>query len=369
MGFVLIKKYNFTEHNYLNVSRIFFDIDFKDDEPEDELVKLFKIIHQIADELQATKIYGMIEVVDEDAYELIPDILINSSYILTTINPNLKQSHKRLSSHIFLNVYSYRNDVEIYMKKYVPYTYKTPEKIYDTSVYKTTKTSLRCSISPKVNQEEQTMREAHPDTIKILLDNPEINYNLRMAPTKDDIFIDLKTFINETLNNPNIKLSQKQQLSINQIQYTDNPSIFQYIKIDNEFVNVKNKLNNLNKWDFAQSLDYYRHSVLSEDEFIENFELIQVPEDVQTHDYPDWIEKTTILIKCNYPRDLTNLLPLYTLLSNIKDYRDNLKEQNKNIKPLPENVKIELKQLKLISSKISSYIEQYQKQSFIRGNK
>ena len=364
-----IKKYNFTEHNYLNVSRIFYDIDFKEDDPEDELIKLFKVILQISDELQATKIYGLIEVVDEDAYELIPDIFTNSSDILTTINPNLKQSHKKLSSHIFLNVYSYKDDIEIYMKKYIPFTYNTPEKIYDTSVYKTTKTCLRCSISPKVNQEEQTIREACEDTIETLLNNPEINYNLRIAPTKDDTFINLKPFIDKVLHNPNIKLSQKQLQSQGQIQYTDNPSIFQYIKIFGEFDNVKNKLNNLNKWDFAQSLDYYRHSVLTEDEFIENVNLLQLPEDVQTHDYPDWIEKTTKLIKCNYPRDLTNLLPLYTLLSNIKDYRDNLKEQNKDTKILHETVKAELKQLKLISGKISSYIEQYQKQSFIASEK
>ncbi len=371
-----IKKYNFTEHNYLNVSRIFYDIDFKEDDPEDELIKLFKVIHQIADELQATKIYGLIEVVDEDAYELIPDIFTNSSDILTTINPNLKQSHKKLSSHIFLNVYSYKDDIEIYMKKYVPFTYNTPEKIYDTSVYKDSKakSNLRCSISPKIDQDEQTIREACEDTIEILLNNPEINYNLRMAPVSTDKFINLKPFIDKVLHNPDIKLSQKQLQSQGQInQYTDNPSIFQYIKIFGEFDNVKNKLNDLNKWEFSQSLDYYRHSVLTEDEFIENVKLIQVPEDVQTHDYPNWIEHTTKLIKCNYPRDLTNLLPLYTLLSNIKDYRDNLKERNKenntSTKPLPETVKAELKQLKLISGKISSYIEQYQKQSFIASEK
>ena len=100
------------------------------------------------------------------------------------------------------------------MKKYVPYAYKTPEKIYDTSVYKTTKTSLRCSISPKVDQEENTIREAYPDTIEILLNNPEINYNLRMAPTSTDIFINLKPFIDEVLHNPEIKLSQKQLLKL-----------------------------------------------------------------------------------------------------------------------------------------------------------
>lgn len=366
----IIKRFNFTEHNYLNVSRIFFDVDFKDNDPEDELINLFKIINQISDELQATKIYGLIEVVDEDTYNLLPEIFLNLSDVLTTINPNLKQSHKKLSSHIFLNVYSYRDDIEIYMKKYVPYTYKTPDKVYDTSVYKTTKTGLRCSISPKVNQEEQTIREAHPDTIKILLDNPEINYNLRMAPTSSDIFVNLKPFIDKVLHNPDIKLSQKQLQSQGQInQYTDNPSIFQYIKIFGEFDNVKNKLNDINKWDFAQSLDYYRHSVLSEDEFIENINLLQVPEEVQTHDYPKWIEHTTKLIKCNYPRDLTNLLPLYTLLANIKDYRDNLKESNTSTKIQSETVKAELSQLKLISGKISSYIEQYQKQTFILSEK
>lgn len=366
-----IKKYNFTEHNYLNVSRIFFDIDFKDDDPEDELINLFCIIHKIYDELHSTKIYGLIEVVDEEAYESLPDRFLDFEGILTTINPNLKQSHKKLSSHIFLNVYSYKDDIEIYMKKYVPFTYNTPQKIYDTSVYKTSKSksNLRCSISPKVDQEEQTIREAYPDTIEILLNNPEINYNLRMAPTKDDIFIDLKPFIDKALHNPDIKLSQKQLQSQGQIEYTDNPSIFQYIKIFGEFDNVKNKLNDINKWEFAQSLDYYRHSVLSEDEFIENVNLLQVPEDVQTHDYPNWIEHTIKLIKCNYPRDLTNLLPLYTLLANIKEYRDNLKEQNTSSKTPSETVKAELKQLKLISRKILSYIEQYQKQAFIASEK
>ena len=367
----MIKKYNFTEHNYLNVSRIFFDIDFKDDDSIEELSNLFHIITQISDELQATKMYGLIEVIDEEIYEEIPSIFLDSKGILTTINPNLKQSHKKLSSHIFLNVYSYKHDIEIYMKNYVPFVYNPPKDIYDTSVYSSSKTNLRCSISPKVNDKEKKVREAHPDTIKILLDNPEINYNLRMAPTKEDIPIDLKPFINKVLNNPNIKLSKKQLILQGQIQDTDNPSIFQYIKMFHEFDNIENKLNNIDNWDLSKELNYYRHSVLSLDEFIENVRLIQVPQEHQTHNYGKWIETVITKIKCNYSRDrdITNIIPLYTLLGNIKDYRDNLKKLNEGTKILSEEVKAELSLLKKISNKISYYIEKYQKQSFIASEK
>ena len=63
-----IYKYNYTEQIYLNVSRIFFDIDFKENDKETELEYLLNIIMSIAEELHATKYYGLIEVADDGMY-------------------------------------------------------------------------------------------------------------------------------------------------------------------------------------------------------------------------------------------------------------------------------------------------------------
>lgn len=364
-----IVKYNFTEHNYLNVSRIFFDIDFKEEHNTSDLDNLFSIITKIADELQATKYYGLIEVVDEEMYDSIPEIFLNIEGIYVVINPNLRQSHKKLSAHIYLNVYSYREYIEIYMKHYVPYKYNPPKDIYDTSVYKTTKQSLRCSISPKVEPSNGSVRYACQETVNLLLENPEFNYNLRMAPTSSDIFVDLKSFNEIVKRGYNTSFNTSYDVRNTSSQEINDISIFQYLNIRGEFDNVKNKLNNLNKWEFAQSLDYYRHSVLSVEEFIENIKLLQVPEEVQEHDYPTWIEQTIKIIKSNYPRDITNLLPLYKLLSNVREYRKNLKERQKNNYLPLEEVTLELKQLKLLSNKINSYIDKYQKQAFIASEK
>lgn len=361
-----IKKYNFTEHNYLNVSRIFFDIDFENDDDINELFNLFSIINKIGDELGATKYYGLIEVIDDKTFNELPETFINLKGILISVNPNLVQSKKRLSAHIFLNVYSYRDDIETYMKKYVINKYKTPIKIFDTSVYKTTKQSLRCSFSPKVDQENKKIREAANDTIQLLLDNPEINFNLRMSPTKDDVFVDLKTFLKNQDNQNYIKVQNK---SFDD-QSENNVSIFQYIKFDNKIVNVKDILNETNKWDFSISLDYYRHSVLTLDEFIENVKLIKVPESVQSHDYDTWIDQVINKIKVNYPRDTTNILPLYSLLFNVKEIKDKIKKPyKKEGSEIPEEVQKELKYLKLVASKISLYIDKYQQQAFIESEK
>lgn len=361
-----IAKYNFTEHNYLNVSRIFFDIDFENDDDINELFNLFSIINKIGDELGANNYYGLIEVIDDETFNELPETFINLKGILISINPNLKQSKKRLSAHIFLNVYSYRDDIETYMKKYVVNKYKTPNKIFDTSVYKTTKQSLRCSFSPKVDQENKKIREAANDTIQLLLDNPEINFNLRMSPTKDDVFVDLKSFL-KNQDNQNYTNVQSKSLDDKDV---DDISIFQYIKVDDKIVNLKDVLNDLNKWDFSISLDYYRHSVLTLDEFIENVKLIKVPESVPSHDYDIWIDQVINKIKVNYPRDTTNILPLYSLLFNVKEIKDKIKKPyKKGESEIPEEVQKELKYLKLVASKISLYIDEYQQQAFIESEK
>jgi hypothetical protein len=187
-----------------------------------------------------------------------------------------------------------------------------------------------------------------------------------MSPTKDDVFVDLKTFLKNQDNQNYIKVQNK---SFDD-QDVDYISIFQYIKVNDKIVNVKDILNDTNKWDFSISLDYYRHSVLSLDEFIENVKLIQVPEIVQSHDYDTWIDQVINKIKVNYPRDTTNILPLYSLLFNVKEIKDKIKKPyKKGESEIPEEVKKELKCLKLVASKISLYIDKYQQQAFIESEK
>ena len=361
-----IIKYNFTEFNYLNVSRIFFDIDFKEEHNISDLDNLFIIIGKIADELNVTKYYGLIEVVDEEMYDSVPEMFLNTEGIYTVVNTNLKQSGKKLSAHIYLNVYSYKTDIESYMKDYVSRKYNPPKDIFDVTVYKTDIESLRCSISPKVDPSNGSVRYACQETIDLLLGDPELNYNLRISPALYDTFIDLKSFI-ESVKCDSGTSSGTSSNTLPQ-NITD-ISIFQYIDIYHDFDNIKNKLNELDNWEVAKSLNFYRYSVLSLEEFIENINLLQIPEEYQGHDYSKWIPKVISKVKSNYPRDITNLVPLYKLLSNVNEYRKTLKERHKDDKPLPEGVLTDLKQLKLIAEKTNFYIDKYQKQSFIASEK
>ena len=369
-----ITTHNFTEFNYLNVSRIFFDIDFKEEHNISDLNNLFVIIGKIADELQATKYYGLIEVVDEEMYDSVPEMFKNIKGIYITVNSNLKQSDKKLSAHIYLNVYSYKDDIEVYMKEYVLCKYNPPKDIFDTSVYKKDIESLRCSISAKVDPSNGSVRYACQETIDLLLGDPELNYNLRISPSSSDTFIDLKRFIESVKCNSGVSSGTsydgRSTSSNTSPQEITDISIFQYLDIRCEFGNVKDKLNDVNKWELAsESLNYYRYSVLSEEEFMENVKLMQIPEVDQQHNYSTWLDKVNDIIKSNYPRDITNLTPLYTLLHKISEYHKTIKQRQKDdLLPL-EQATLELKQLKLISEKITFYIDKYQKQSFIASEK
>lgn len=373
-----IIKYNFTEFNYLNVSRIFFDIDFKEEHNTSDLDNLFSIIGKIADELHSTKYYGLIEVVDEDMYDSVPEMFLNIDGIYTVVNPNLKQSDKKLSAHIYLNVYSYKEDIEFYMKEYVPRMYNPPKDIFDVTVYKTDIESLRCSISAKVDPKNGSVRYACQETIDLLLNNPELNYNLRISPVSTDTFIDLKPFIESVKcgsgafsgTSSGTSYDVRNTSSNTSSQDITDISIFQYLDVKGEFDNVKDKLNNINSWEFAsESLNYYRYSVLSVEEFIENVKILQVPEVNPQHNYKTWIPDVIAEVKSNYPRNITDLKPLYTLLSKVVKYRKTLKDRHKDDKQLPKEVALDIKQLKLISNKINFYIDKYQKQSFIASEK
>ena len=199
-----INKYNFTEHNYTNYSRLFFDVDYDPSHTikkykekgititvEDcykELIKLFELIHELQDRYNLT-VYGIIEynptLIDINS---IDNNVITEFYDTDDIHlfkNTHPEFHKVLSGHIYLNGYTDRYSIMNYMKYlYISKGFKL--NIYDTSVYKTTKQAFRMSYSPKVDKEEKTVRPLADGIIPYITQHPELLTQLRMTPYQND---------------------------------------------------------------------------------------------------------------------------------------------------------------------------------------
>ena len=353
-----ITKFNYSEHLYLNESRIFFDVDFKNSEEQPQLEQLFKAI-QLFSITHKLNIYGVIEIQNEDDEELIDLCSVLESnpenHIEVVINEN---QTKKLSAHIFLNGYSNRKEIENYMKNYFLKEYNINDcSLFDVSVYKSTKQALRCSFSDKVNQEEKTVRYLPLDIKKLLIENNiELLYQLRMAPLKTDKYVDLKR---EAINNKTNKTTNKTTKQQTNDKLND-VSIFQFVKnpYSDDLINLYDVYTSNNHFEFSKLLLPYVNCVLDEDEIIEEIKNISVPSKVPEGFIPfeDWIELVINDLKTKIKQNPTDIKTLFTL-----------KKYNKD---MFEKCKINLNDEMLNSFKrrrnlLNYYITKYEKLNFV----
>lgn len=353
-----INKFNFTEHNYTNNSRLFFDVDY---DPEktikkyaeknqtiteldcfDELVKLFNLIIELKNKYALTP-YGLIEY-NSDKIDLNKLPLNELAEIQCFNNPNLT---KALSSHIYLNGYTDRHSIMCYMKYlYASKGFKLD--IFDTSVYKTTKQSLRMSYSPKVDIEKHTVRPLPQSLINYILQHTELISQLRMTPHPNDKQITIEDYKqNEDYKQlkPKIERVYLKPKSI---------SLFQYIFKDPDGLINISIINSQseNHFEMVQKLNLLKALPLSADEFKNEFDNIEgIDEERKEH----------IFSKLQYHQDFKADSILYTHKKHIKDFNLIF---NKIKNPTLEQLKVH-SDIQQIKNKLSFYIDKYSKKCFI----
>ena len=355
-------KYNYTEHLYLNQSRIFYDIDYSEDTPEnrEELNKVIKSILFIADTF-GLKMYGIFEIKDEE-YE---DMVLDCPGILTYCNEN---QTKLISGHIYFNGYADRKDIEIFMSKYIFNKFKfTNNHIFDTSVYKSeSKQSLRCGWSAKVI-DDKTIRKIPDDILEDMIKHYDILYNLRLSPLRDDILIDLKEYINEckSYNQSCNKLNQSYTHLSNLSNNSSDKhiSIFQYIKHEDKIINVKDIYQDLNHYDFGKNLLLqFCQCVLSPEEIKEEIMNIDFPDELHNGKTSNqWLEEIYKSLKPKIKQDITNISKLYVLKKYMKEYYENIIKDIKDSKKLKQIYKA----FEPYFSSIDYYIRKYEKLNFV----
>lgn len=357
-------KYNYSEHLYLNESRIFYDIDFKEDTPENqkEFEKIIKSINWIATEFNL-KVYGLFEVNNEEYVDVIPSYFEN---ILIYVNEN---QTKLISGHIFLNGYTNRRDIELFMKNYIFNKFEFDNKIgmFDTSVYKTTKQAFRCGWSAKVDEKNKTIREIPKSNIEDMTEHYDILYNLRFSPLKEDKHIDLSKYI-ENPNKQKLNVQTKTSKATN--QEDKNISIFQYIKYNNEIINIKDIYLYTNHFDFSKIILPFCQSVLTPNETMDEIRNIDLPEEIPIgfKNNDEWLEDVINDNKTKIKQDISNIKPLYVLKKYVSKYYEqeaNKLKDDKEATKTSEATKQLYKDLDPYMSSIKYYIQKYEKISFV----
>lgn len=358
-----INDFNFSEHLYLNESRFFFDVDFNNKEEIPQLEQLFNAILSFSRKYELN-IYGLIEIQNEDDEDLIEIANILDSQtnnVLTVINQN---QTKILSGHIFLNGCSNRADMENYMKNYFLNDYNIQNcSLFDDSVYKTTKQALRCSFSDKI-KDDKSIRKL-PKEIKedLINDNIELLYQLRMAPMKDDKYIDLKDLLHETKSQQKTTIKQgKNEKDIKNVEY----SIFQFVKnpYSDDVINLADFYISSNHYDFSKLILPYVSCVLSTDEIIQEIRNIKVDEsNVPSTFIPfdDWIELVINDLKNNIKQDITDIKTLFTLKKYTKIMFNKCKKTLIGDKSDEDKIMMYQK----IHNSLKYYITKYEKLNFV----
>lgn len=411
-----INKYNFTEHNYTNNSRLFFDIDY--DPPktikkyldkgititvEDcykELIKLFELIHDLQDKYNLIA-YGIIEYnptlfdVNDINNNLITEF--NETDNIHIFSNTHTEFHKILSGHIYLNGYTDRYSIMNYMTYlYISKGFKLD--IYDTSVYKTKKQSFRMSYSPKVDIAKHTVRPLADGIIPYITQHPELLTQLRMTPYQNDKQItkelcsykqnedykQIKPKIEKKTNtskpktisilqyifyNPEQEQTQIQEPEQEEEQEENEDSetqqqtqeiIKELSSLDQRDNADKCTLTNIsvvnsraeNSYDMTQKLNLFKALPLSYDEFKTEFDNIEGIDEER---------KEHIFNKLQYHQDFKADIVLYTYKKHINNY---ITIFNKIKKPTHEQKTI-YTDLSKILTKIKFYIDKYAKKCFI----
>lgn len=358
-----IRQYNFTEHNYTNYSRLFFDIDLKfmpgdvneslkqqkqmislkpqseiteedkktlntlsNEQKVDDLVKLFNLIKYCCDTYTLTA-YGTIEYKSEFIQHYFSHE--NDFKALTNLLwfKNDNPDAKTLSGHIYLNGYTDRESIMNYMK-YLKYTFKIESDVFDVSVYKTKKQPFRMSYSAKIN-EDAPPRLPSEDLVNYITQHPEIIDNLRMAPRPSDIEIKIEDYTMPAELVKKVKTFKQKSTSKSTFTYSEEqPSIFRYIKSKNEIIDIKTHVLNegVNNFDLAGLFLPYLSMPLSIEEFQNEFMNIAL---VENEEYTKEINQQYLskaLQSLSYNQDYKNIQPLYMLKKythqHLSDYKD-----------------------------------------------
>ena len=358
-----IDKLNFSEHNYTNYSRIFFDIDFDNMDNIEDLETTFEIINNIKEEYELNA-YGLIEFnknkidIENEDYEWLDRFDDNDEVFYC----NNEQIDKILTGHIYFNGYCERYEIMKFMN-YMKIKYNVG-KTFDTSVYKTTKQAFRMSYSQKVYANEKKLRPISKGLINYVKNHKDIITKLRMAPCETDKYIKLNYEENLLKN---VKTSTNTNTSKTQAQEHKTVSILQYIMYNKIFDNIKEVVKGGfidSCYELTQKLLLFKSLPLTENEFNEEFNNLEFDETEQFN--KDMIEglKQKTLKMMNYKQDFKSDKTLYIY----KGYLyDKLEEIKKECKESEENVKDndEYKLIMMIINKYNYYIERYEKKCFV----
>lgn len=179
--------YDFAEVLRIDQSRLFFDLDFHDLKEFAELDISIQIILKIA-ELTKTKIIGLIEY-SKELEDYSEDIFIYKEKFGDVLFCYTDPKHpKLLSGHLYLiGKYFNREQLAIIFKSFAKtfHSFRNLDKVFDTSIYKTSQQVFRHPLSSKMQQE----REANPNIRKLDLDW-DVVANFTMCPSPEDEFVD-----------------------------------------------------------------------------------------------------------------------------------------------------------------------------------
>lgn len=367
-----IRQYNFTEHNYTNYSRLFFDIDLKfSSKPEeaqlnqskiDDLVKLFKLIKYCCDNYSLTA-YGTIEYKTEfiQHYFNHQDDFKPLTNLLWFKNNN--PDAKTLSGHIYLNGYTDRESIMNYMK-YLKYTFKIESDVFDISVYKTTKQAFRMSYSAKINKDAPP-RLPCQELVNYIIQHPEIIDNLRMAPRPSDIQIEIEDYLMPIELIKKAKTFKPKSKSNSTFTYSEEqPSIFRYIKSKNDIIDIKSYVSSegINNFDLAGLFCPYLSMPLSKEEFQNEFMNIAL---VENEEYTKEINQQYLskaLQSLSYNQDYKNIQSLYMLKKYTHKHLNDYKDECTRNKQKPDELIIN--EHKEVLEGIDYFITKYSKISF-----
>lgn len=377
-----LEKYNFSEHNYTNYSRLFFDIDFDElyefdlsNDKFNDLIKLFKLI-RYCQQTYSLNAWGTVEYkpIFKDVLESNQDLWpLTGDKVFWFMNCN--PSAKTVSGHIYLTGYANRGDIMLYMT-YLKTKFDIHSSVFDTSIYKTTKQSFRMSYSPKIYPTSENKPPRWPSTelMNFVKANPVIIGELRMAPKCTDKLIEIEPFTLPQVSSKSIfKNSNKKSYSPSSLK-----SIFSYISVGSGRGKKIESLPDLVKsgesaFKVSQLLMPYKSFVLTEEEFEAEIKLL-IP-DLKTEEWNDaaneeWIDSKLLPI-VKYQQDLTNIIPLYTLKRNIyakiEEQKLLIKLEEKAGSPDISKLNIydnQIEMLKEIIERIDQYVDIYQYISF-----
>lgn len=321
--------------------RVCFDIDPKieedDEDIEHAILSIKDIIDELSDKFPEAEFYSFTEtstIPEYSEYEPIKDLALN----LVFCHQQLAEKGKRYSTHIYSNLYCQR-DV---LLEYMTLKKKTLQanNCFDTSIYKSSSTNqkLRLSFSAKIDNDSEKSRFASDEVIERF--DEEIKPHLdkiHANPSSTDI--NITDFLNEEVKHLKPTVSnipfQKQLNNIrNVFEQTYEPSIFRFISKDLTDYEDPNVIDAMNHFDLSGKLMNYQHLPLSNEEFVNEIELLLVNTKLHSDEFT---EKT--MTKLDYSQDYSQTFKLFKLKKYASKKLDLLNEEKKKSKELPSSSK------------------------------